>query len=566
MRLVSFTVEKYRSIETARKIATGDTTILIGPNNEGKSNILRALVTAMHVLTRGIRFRLPRGISSRFYYERQMYNWERDFPLHLQEKQPNGRSVVILEFGLTVEEVQQFRSDIGSDLNGTLPLRMEIGREEAEVKVAKQGRGGKTLTAKSGRVGKFVADRLSFEHIEAVRTARSAQRVVDQLVERELRTLEDDPDYETALQRIAELQAPILEQLSSSMKTTLVTFLPAIQDVRIEISPEGRYQALRRSCEVVVDDGAATRLEYKGDGVQSLAAIGIMRHASEKSTSPLNIVIAVEEPESHLHPEAIHELREVLAQLAKKHQVVLTTHCPLFVNRANLASNVIVKDNKARAASSIKEVRDVLGVRAADNLQNANLILLVEGEEDKTALSSLLAFESHHLRVALEHGTLALDSLLGGSNLAYKTTQHMNTLCSVHAFLDDDDAGRRAFEKALADGLLSHAEVNFATCDGKAEAELEDLYDAAVYQSMIDKAYGVELGSVPFRSSGKWSDRMRDSFRKQGKLWNDRVKNDLKRKIALLVADDPGNALQKRNRGSLDALIRALEKRLAEPA
>jgi predicted ATP-dependent endonuclease of OLD family len=52
MKLVSLTVENFRSITSARKIPISQMTTLIGPNNEGKSNILRALAIAMTSLLR----------------------------------------------------------------------------------------------------------------------------------------------------------------------------------------------------------------------------------------------------------------------------------------------------------------------------------------------------------------------------------------------------------------------------------------------------------------------------------------------------------------------------------
>src|SRR4030042_99080 len=104
MRLVSITIENYRSITKAYKIRLGSATTLVGPNNEGKSNILRALVTAMSVLSRsrrgyGTEFR-P---STRFmrYNVGGIYEWHRDFPIHLQEGSPNGQSTIILEFELS---------------------------------------------------------------------------------------------------------------------------------------------------------------------------------------------------------------------------------------------------------------------------------------------------------------------------------------------------------------------------------------------------------------------------------------------------------------------------------
>ena len=47
MQLVSFSVTNYRSITAAYKLSVRQSTVLIGPNNEGKSNVLRALVTAL---------------------------------------------------------------------------------------------------------------------------------------------------------------------------------------------------------------------------------------------------------------------------------------------------------------------------------------------------------------------------------------------------------------------------------------------------------------------------------------------------------------------------------------
>ena len=50
MRLLSFSVVNFRSITNARKIQTNNMTVLVGKNNEGKSNILKALTLAMDIL------------------------------------------------------------------------------------------------------------------------------------------------------------------------------------------------------------------------------------------------------------------------------------------------------------------------------------------------------------------------------------------------------------------------------------------------------------------------------------------------------------------------------------
>lgn len=50
MKLVSFSVTDYRSITTAYKIKMSDMMVLVGRNNEGKSNILGALSLAMEIM------------------------------------------------------------------------------------------------------------------------------------------------------------------------------------------------------------------------------------------------------------------------------------------------------------------------------------------------------------------------------------------------------------------------------------------------------------------------------------------------------------------------------------
>ena len=568
MRLVSFTVTKYRSIKRAHKIQVGKQTVLVGPNNEGKSNLIRALVAAMRVLTRARLDPHGRAVGGALRLrQRAEYDWDRDYPQDLQASEATGRSEITLEFALTAQEILDFKKAVRSDLNGTLPLRVSFGRDaDAQIVVVKRGPGGPALTAKSRSIAEFVSQRANFEHIPAVRTASSAQDIVNAMVSRELETVESDQAYRTALESIAALQQPLLDRLSSSIKETLVKFLPDVTDVQVRIPVEERYRALRHYCQIVVDDGTPTLLELKGDGVQSLAALGIMRHASESTAIGRNLVIAIEEPESHLHPGAIHELRQVIRDLSERHQVVLTTHNPLFVDRSALRNNVVVQDNRARPARTIDELRSVLGVRASDNLRHAELVLVVEGDDDHRALAALLRAHSTRCRQALDGGAIAIDSLNGATNLAYKVSLIRNALCAAHCFLDDDAAARSGFERARVDGLLSDADVNWTTCDGMKEAEIEDLYSPELYRHMLQRVFGVSVDAPEFKTAQKWSERMNRTFRRQGKRWDERVEADVKHRVAELVAEKPDIALLPVRKPLIDALIRSLETRINEIA
>lgn len=166
MRLESLTIQNFRSITTAYKLPLSSSTILIGPNNEGKSNVLRGLVLATRVLLGRRRAELARhGFPSPRYIREPDFDWSRDFPLDLQEKRPAGESVFVLDYSLTPDEIEQFRTAIGSRLNGTLPLRVALANgKPPKITVYKKGPGAKVLSSKAAKIADFVAERIDLEH------------------------------------------------------------------------------------------------------------------------------------------------------------------------------------------------------------------------------------------------------------------------------------------------------------------------------------------------------------------------------------------------------------------
>ncbi len=562
MRLVSFSIGNYRSISQAKNLKLAPMTALVGPNNEGKSNILRALVIALGLLEAVKRTRISRG---RVAYQRAVvdrYNWESDFPLALQDKTPEGQSRFDLEFSLNNKELDEFSNEVGSKLNGNLPIRLELGRGIASFSVRKPGKGKAALTEKRDRIVRFLSKRISLTYIPSIRTAREAEQIVDQLLGQALEVLETNPEYKAALQAIAKLQQPILDGVSGEISKTLKMFIKGVKQVELQISEGDRSQALRIGTQIIVNDGTPTLLERKGDGVQSLAALALMRHLSESGSLSQHLILAIEEPETHLHPDAIQELKRVLTEIAKRNQVIITTHNPLLVNRSNIESNILVQKSRAKAARHIAEIRDALGVRASDNLRHAELILLVEGEADRKSLTFILPSVRPDLKSAIEDGTLALDSLIGGSNLAYKVSAARATLCNVHCFLDNDQCGTDAAEKAQNEGLIDVADTHFAICDGRDESELEDLYDPVIYESMLQNRFGVSVNHPRFKGRKKWSHRLAAVFKTQGKLWNAKTEQQVKSLVADLVASQPERAIQQHHRTIVEALADALSAKL----
>ena len=559
MKLSDFSVVNYRSITTARKIKTNNMTVLVGKNNEGKSNILRALTLAMDIMK--IYSKDPRSLQIAVRpYLKNHYSWEKDYPISLQEKNPNGWSSIDLNFELDEQDILAIRSMTGIRLSGCIPVRVSTNGAAAKIDIPKRGTAAFADADNKKKIIEYVCFKIDFNFIPAVRTEYDALRVVDSLIEKSLETLDTNPDYINAMNKIEELQQGILDGISNQIIEPLQEFLPTVRNVQIHIQNERRRIAMRRNTEIIIDDGTPTPIQQKGDGIKSLTALAILNIPARVDRVS---VVAIEEPESHLHPESARQLYDTIMSLSQTHQIVLTTHSPLFVNRTNLKENIIVNDGKATPVKKIKEIRDVLGIHISDNLTNAEHVLIVEGEDDKIALEKLLPSMSTKIKRAIQNGTFIIDYIGGAGNLPYKLSFYRNLQCKYHVLLDNDDAGRHAGSEAERQGLLDVRNVTYAICNGSPNAEIEDCYNKAVYENAILNEFGVNINVAEFRGNKKWSDRIAGCFLSQGKLWNDAMEKRVKLVVANEISEEVDTVLNEHKRSSMDALVTSLDTLLS---
>ncbi len=555
MKLSNFSVSKFRSITTAHKIQFSQVTTLIGKNNEGKSNFLKALQVAMRL----IHSHASEDINRRRYFsnDHNPYQWTRDYPIQLQDNKRSAGTTFKLEFTINDVESAAFKRITGSTLNKTLPVEISVSKDNSViVRLVKAGKGTKQLSNKSRLIAKFIADRINFNYIPAVRTESESLELVSSMVSNELRTLEEDNEYKRALDTIASLQAPVLRKLSKELEAPLKEFLPTIKSVKIEIADTSRKFALRRDVKVIVDDGTPTDIAHKGDGVKSLAALGLLKNLNSNTETS---ILAIEEPESHLHPAAINQVNDIIRSISNNTQVILTTHNPLFVNRSEIKSNIIISENSATQAKSIASIRDVLGVKASDNLINAAYALIVEGENDRRIISELLVLNSSKLARALKSNVLAIEPLHGANKLSYHLNILKSQLCITHTLLDNDESGKLAFSEAESHNLIKPADATFVKCVGMKESELEDLIKPEIYRDAFKQEFGVDVSSAQFRSNNKWSERLKNLFDKNGTIFRSSEEKKAKFIVAEAVAQNPHNALIDAKRGALDVLTSKLE-------
>jgi len=170
---------------------------------------------------------------------------------------------------------------------------------------------------------------------------------------------------------------------------------------------------------VIVANGLELPLESLGTGIHELIilAIAVLQHD--------NALICIEEPEIHLHPLLQRRFLEFLRSDATTNRYVLTTHSPALIAPGDdvavthlwLENGVTKSRRIATTGHSLEALRD-LGAKASDLLQ-ANSVIWVEGPSDRIYLNGWLQLLHPDLREGIDYAVM----FYGGRLLSYLSAE-----------------------------------------------------------------------------------------------------------------------------------------------
>lgn len=130
-----------------------------------------------------------------------------------------------------------------------------------------------------------------------------------------------------------------------------------------------------------------------GKGMRSIYMLSLLETYAESEES-VPCIVMVEEPEIFLHPTQQKLSGEILYRLAKKNQVIFSTHSPNLLTNFNTRQiRQVALD--AQGYSVVREKTDIsvilndLGYTAGD-LMHVNFLFIVEGKQDKSRLPLLI--------------------------------------------------------------------------------------------------------------------------------------------------------------------------------
>lgn len=133
-------------------------------------------------------------------------------------------------------------------------------------------------------------------------------------------------------------RVPLIADTEKQLNTMLTDFFAGC-DLEIEFATP-TLEVLLSAPKLYVDDGFRNAVENKGHGLQRAVIFTILRRYAEHMTSApdgkkRNLILAVEEPELYMHPQAQRTIRRVFRKISESgDQVIFSTHSSLLVDVA----------------------------------------------------------------------------------------------------------------------------------------------------------------------------------------------------------------------------------------
>ncbi len=182
-----------------------------------------------------------------------------------------------------------------------------------------------------------------------------------------------------------------VRELENAVEGFLRDNFPAAK-VELEVPPP-ELKTVLSSAQIYVDDGSRDLIDNKGDGIKRSLTFSLLQTYVSKLSEVVEqdnaaakkpIMFLFEEPELYLHPKSQRVLFQTLARISQQHQVVVTTHSPLFFAPGVTATFIRV----AKYPATPKPVGRLHKVTFETDQNNAEVFKLAKFENADAAFFS----------------------------------------------------------------------------------------------------------------------------------------------------------------------------------
>ena len=365
-------ISNYRSIRDEQTLIIGEDSTLIGPNNSGKTNALKAISI------------LFGGYDNRFGYDREL-----DIPFDRQSK----KTSIIGQFEIDSSEAWFWEAiDKLHGLQGTARSGNQISLylyfTETNTPVYNFFTNVKRPQDKkadySRMLRSLVSDFLSKFQVIYIPSEKSINDLYKNLL----------------APRVSQKAAAILGSAMGNLTAELDSINRSINDtlrkshiegaeVQIEV-PGGKLENIIGQVSLAVTDEVKTSYTNKGRGLQAAIFYASLHWIDERiKETGQHPVWLIEEPESYMHPELANNSKDMVSRLAQKSISVVSTHSMQFIPRKTdgihgfrLSSGSTIIERFIKFEDACNALKRSLGIRFSDYYGLANCNVFVEGKWD----------------------------------------------------------------------------------------------------------------------------------------------------------------------------------------
>ena len=297
--------------------------ILVGENNVGKSNILKAIDLVLGEYW-------PRSYEPE---ENDFYNRDSNHPIKIE-----------VEFSEDLGRFKKITWEYNNSLDNDQKVRFK-GFDNLGQEFSPRNEDRENLICIYIGADRRLSYQLSY---------KSKSTFLSKLMHRFHKSIQNNQEIRSKLEgqfkEIKELFLEISEfkEFRDSLRKDFSDFIKGMTH-RLEIdfeayNPINFFHALRAQ----VDEGGIPRtIEELGTGEEQILAIAFA-HAYAKAFHR-GVMLAIEEPESNLHPLAQEYLARKIQKIAEDGlQIIITTHNPAFISMLNIDGICIVRKDKER--------------------------------------------------------------------------------------------------------------------------------------------------------------------------------------------------------------------------
>ncbi|MDR2344798.1 MAG: DUF2813 domain-containing protein [Planctomycetaceae bacterium] len=357
MKLYKIEIRNFRGIKSL-DLTIGNTTVLIGENNTCKTSILEALRFALSVV------RSQRGCSFEPF----------DFYLPETSSDPSTSEPISirLTFNIDNEKLKgEFtRAKIAQVNESKIQVIFKVGAsynrdsQEFVQNWEFQNINGQAISGLRDTILTEFHNTISYFYLGALRDAAKQFDAKGTFWRPFLKSAQINPETQQKIeQQLDEINSLIINSHESLNKVVNVlkdidSIVPTKNKntdwVSVEAVPGRIFDILAKAqVKLNAETGAKIPLTRHGEGTQSLAVLMLFK-AYLQVQKDLPFIIALEEPEAHLHPSAIRSLWKIIETLPG--QKIISTHSGEILSEVPFDS--IARLNKNQGTITVHKLKD----------------------------------------------------------------------------------------------------------------------------------------------------------------------------------------------------------------